>query len=387
MKLRTAVALFAACLSLTLLTGTSLQSSRNDKSSTRAIPEGFAPLEYLTGRWKGQGVPKNDPANAFRGWTETHSWAWVFQEGRPTALSLTVDGGHVLTSAKLTYDAAARRYRLDATLTSPPGGRIHLDGALDKTGKRLVLESMGKAPYYAGTVRLSMGPNANFVRYTIREDRKDPGGSQFRPFIEVGLTKEGESFASGTTAAERAKCIITGAASTMSVTYQGSSYPVCCTGCRDEFLDNPDKYIKKASLILKAEAGKAKSVGRPASRVSRLEDAFAGDVAEPEGNFDSEAKPGSPAEPAGKSDGSKAPSAADKATPPGAKGTKKQQLTTASKNPAKAASLLQIGQNLERNGGTGAALPYYRRIVKDYPDTPAAKTAAARIKAIGGHSQ
>ena len=46
------------------------------------------------------------------------------------------------------------------------------------------------------------------------------------------------------------------------------------------------------------------------------------------------------------------------------------------------AGLLRIGQNLEKSGKTDAALGSYRRIVKEYPDTPTAKTAAERIKAL-----
>ena len=52
-------------------------------------------------------------------------------------------------------------------------------------------------------------------------------------------------------------------------------------------------------------------------------------------------------------------------------------------NPAaRAASLLKIGQNLEKTGKSAAALGYYRQVVKDYSNTPAAKTAAERIKAL-----
>ena len=32
----------------------------------------------------------------------------------------------------------------------------------------------------------------------------------------------------------------------MTVSYKGKTYPVCCSGCRDEFNDNPEKYAKKA---------------------------------------------------------------------------------------------------------------------------------------------
>jgi YHS domain-containing protein len=369
-----------------LYTGLSAQASQGDEPRAAEIPAAFKALEYLAGSWKGQGVPKNDPANKFRGWTESHSWSWVFKEGKPVALSLSVDGGRVLASGTLTYDPARKLYRLECVLPPPAAGPVHLEGTLDSTGKLLVLENVGKLPHFAGSVRLSIRPNANFIRYTIREDRKEPGGIQFSPFIEVGLTKEGESFASGATSAERAKCIITGAASTMSVTYQGYTYPVCCTGCRDEFLESPEKYIKKGSLMLKADAGKPKSDRPSSSRVTRFEDAFAGDVAETEGKSDAPAQPGPPTKSAMKTDAPKAQAStsAAKSTPESKPATKKQGGTAPSKDAARAASLLRVAQNLEKNGGAGAALTYYRRIVKDYPDTPAAKTAGARIKALGG---
>jgi YHS domain-containing protein len=31
----------------------------------------------------------------------------------------------------------------------------------------------------------------------------------------------------------------------MPVTYKGKTYYVCCTGCRDAFKENPEKYIKE----------------------------------------------------------------------------------------------------------------------------------------------
>jgi len=384
MNHRVVLGLFTASLSLAVLTGLSFQAGQGDESRAAKIPAAFTALEYLAGRWKGQGVPRNDPANRFRGWTETHSWSWVFKEGNPVALSLLVEGGRVLASGTLTHDPARELYRLEGVMPPPAGGPIRLEGALDSTGKLLVLESVGKLPHDGGTIRLSIRPNANFIRYTIREDRKEPGGIQFSPFVEVGLTKEGESFASGATGAERAKCIITGAASTMSVTYQGTSYPVCCTGCRDEFLESPEKYIKKASLMLKAGAGKPKSDLPGSSRVTRFEDAFAGDVAETEGKSDATAQPGPAAKPSMKTDAPKAQASAAKSTPGSEPATKKPGGTAPSKDAARAASLLRVGQNLEKNGGTETALTYYRRIVKDYPDTPAAKTAGERIKTLGG---
>ena len=98
-----------------------------------------------------------------------------------------------------------------------------------------------------GKQRLIIWPNSNLIRYTLWLEHQDPGDPQFKKVIEVGLTKEGESFAAGGSAADLPKCIITGGAAAMTVSYQGKTYPLCCSGCRDEFNDNPEKYVKKAA--------------------------------------------------------------------------------------------------------------------------------------------
>jgi YHS domain-containing protein len=55
--------------------------------------------------------------------------------------------------------------------------------------------------------------------------------------------KDGESLAGGT---KKPECIVSGGAATMPVSYKGTTYYVCCSGCRDEFLANPEKYIAAA---------------------------------------------------------------------------------------------------------------------------------------------
>jgi len=36
-----------------------------------------------------------------------------------------------------------------------------------------------------------------------------------------------------------------GGLGTIEVTHAGKSYYVCCTGCRDYFNENPEKFLKK----------------------------------------------------------------------------------------------------------------------------------------------
>ncbi len=251
------------------------------------------------------------------------------------------------------------------------------EGTLDKSGKYLVLdhtESRGKTGKSKGTMRLSIWPNANFIRYTMAHDLKEPGSVQFTRLIEVGLTRDGESLAGVASASERPKCIVTGGAATMTLSYQGRTFPICCTGCRDEFNENPEKYIKKASLMA-AQAGKSKSGQPAASGVGRFEDAFANDVESPtqgKAAADGSSKTMTKIQPAADSNTSTAKTSS----------TKENERAAVAKQASRAASLLKLGQNLEKSGKTTAALDYYRRVVKDFAKTAAAKSAAERIKAL-----
>ena len=277
-------------------------------------------------------------------------------------------------------------YRLEGTEAKAGGSPITFTGTLDASGKLLVLdqiEPVAGPGRQSGTIRLSMRPNSNYIRYTMWVDRKEPGAIQYTRDDRGRPDQDGESLAAGSSSSEREKCIVTGGAATMTLTYQGRTFQICCTGCRDEFNENPEKYIKKASLIAQAAGAKSKSDQPSTSKVSRFEDAFAGDVVERAGDEGQDRRGRGQPEVA-KAETSPDPDADEaKSSSTGKSASKKAAGKTASSQPsARAASLLSIGQNLERSGKTDAALVNYKRIVKDYPDTPAAKTARQRIKAI-----
>ncbi len=302
---------------------------------TRAgdVPEAFAPFEYLVGGWKGTAIPA---ANKLKGWPERHVWGWKFDQGKPVALTLKFDGDKLISAGVLAYDPAAKTYRLDAKDADDKA--VRYTGKLDESGRALVLKADAKVP---GDPQISIRLNDNGVRYTVWVDRKEPGATRPRREIEIGLTKDGEALgAVGGPGGGGPKCIVTGGAATMTVTYQGKSYPLCCTGCRDEFNESPEKYVAKAAKLGQGttpEAGKAETTPtKPAAPVETKKDTT----------------------PSGKS--------------------------SAPNNSAKAASLLRLGQALEKTGKKAGALDYYQRILKEAPDTPEAKVAAERIKALEG---
>jgi YHS domain-containing protein len=308
-------------------------AAQDEPSATAGyeIPAAFAPFEHIVGPWKGQGIPT---ANKLRGWPERHLWAWAFADGKPVALTVEFEGSKILAKARLTHEG--NEYRLDGT--DADGKPVAYAGTLDDKKQNLTLERGSPLPDGARQ-RLILRLNSNQIRYLIWDERQPKGGSRFARSAEMQMGKEGESFAAGAAAANVPKCIITGGAATLSVSYNGQNYPVCCTGCRDEFEADPERWLKKL-----AARGGAASTSAPAP----------------------------------------APIAESK---PKADPTPDDESTSAPKTPAakdKAAELYDRATDLEKAGKTQAALTYYRMVVKDHPRSPQARQAATRIDALGG---
>ncbi len=226
------------------------------------IPPAFAPFEHMVGSWKGTASPT---INRVKGWSESHNWAWKFEKGKPVAMTMEWQGDKTLAKGLLNYNKTDKKYRLEGT--DPTGKPVNFVGSISPDGKSLTLDKSGTAKTESRE-RIIIRPNANMIRYTLQVDSQEPGAPQFKKQVEVGLTKAGESFAAGSGGENLPKCIMTGGAATIMVTYQGKSYPVCCTGCRDEFNENPEKYAKKAEETAKSQpvtgknpAGKAAGTG------------------------------------------------------------------------------------------------------------------------------
>jgi YHS domain-containing protein len=325
----------AAALMMVGVSSASGSSARELK-----VPEAFAPFEYLIGGWKGTEVPT---ADRLKGGEVEHAWAWKFNKGKVEGLSATFTGSKLLAKGELTYDESKKRYDLRAT--DPEGKPIAYAGALDPGGKMLVLKREG-LDGVGNEGQLTLRLNDNQIRYTLWFDSKKPKVARYARAYESGLTKEGESFASGANANALPKCIITGGSAALTVSHAGRTYPVCCTGCVAEFEADPEKYVKLAAM--KAEPAGAAPKAAPAP------------VAEPKAKG---------TDPASKKKGESA--------------KKKAEPKKADDPAAKAKSALRLGQALERQGNKAGAVSYYEKVVADYPDAPEAKVAAERLKALG----
>lgn len=363
----------AIVASVFVLGGLGARPSLADEPSSD-ITAAFEPFEHLIGSWKGSGIPT---ADRIRGWPEQHAWSWVFDKGNPIGLSVEMTGDQTLKQARLTFDSAKDEYELSGE--DPSGQPFVFRGKLDQGGRVLVLER--QEPLEGGVAqRLTFRLMTNKIRYVIWDERHEPGSPRFSRFIDVNMGKEGETFAAGSGTANLPQCILTGGAATMSVTYQGKSYPVCCTGCRDEFQADPERYAKKAAERADSDANQEKKSDSD-NGISR--------VGKDDGSFDA-LLDGSPS--SGKSEGQamkeeQEPSSesASPSTESGdtAKPSDSDESQKSSDDDDKAAELLKRAQDLEKRDRASSAVIFYRIILEDHPQTPQAKTAAERLKALG----
>ena len=198
--------------------------------------EALKPLNILVGSWKGTGTPEGSLEERQKGhWVETDTWEWQFK-GDDAWLAVTFDKGKHFASGDLRPRTDPGGF--DLTLTTVGKEKLTYTGTL--TGKQLVFERSIKDAKQVERLTFSL---LHDNRITYRLDTKPEGGTTFTRKYLVGLTKEGEAFAD--VGRSERECIVSGGTGTIAVTYEGKTYYVCCTGCRDEFKANPKKYVEE----------------------------------------------------------------------------------------------------------------------------------------------
>ncbi|QDV34342.1 tetratricopeptide repeat protein [Tautonia plasticadhaerens] len=327
-----------------------------------AVPAAFGPYSDLIGRWKGQAVPADDP---LRGWRESHEWAWAFEGGKPVGMALAIEGGKVLKAGRLTFDPESSSYRLEGI--GPGGESVAFVGTRDSKTNAMTLGRSGPE----GEDRLTIRPNSNGIRSDFWFDRKAPGSPQYARLVRANLGKEGVTFAAGGAVTGGSRCIVTGGAATIAVSAGGSTFPVCCSGCRDEVLADPGKYAQQ----LKERMASAPSDGSNAIGTGRGDGSFG-----PTPGRSSEVAKGDAPKPGDLGDRPDPGVGPDEDPEPDPEPSPTPSADAEARR--KAASLLRLGQTLEKQGKADGALGFYRRVVSEAPGTPEAKTAGARIEAL-----
>lgn len=193
------------------------------------------PFNDLVGSWRltctPEGTREERQANF---WTGTLAVQWKFKDSAAW-LEATYDKAKPFAHLEIRPTEKPGTYRIVAQTGDKQSvafegelkdKRLNADRHDDKAGETQRL-----------SVRL-LHSNRFVYTYEVKPDDK----SAFVKKYQVGATKEGESFASGPTGPE---CVVSGGLGTIPVSYMGQTYYVCCTGCRDEFKANPEKYIRE----------------------------------------------------------------------------------------------------------------------------------------------
>ena len=216
---------------------------------TVAPKEALQPFNVLVGSWRGSGAPDGTRDERLAGaWDETIAWEWKFKD-KDAWLEATFTKGKHFTKGELRYtpeDKDAKAPRFTLTLTGTDKSTSTYVGGLSDRDKVLTLtRTDGPASEEQRLVFSLLHHNRHLYRFETRPANTTVA---FTRKYQVGATKEGVAFADVPKGPE---CIVSGGLGTMKVSHKGKDYYVCCSGCRDEFRADPEKYIKEAEAKAK----------------------------------------------------------------------------------------------------------------------------------------
>jgi hypothetical protein len=202
-----------------------------DKQSAK---EALQALNDFIGTWKGTGGPDKPRPDPKETWNETVDWTWRFKRN-DTFLIMAVKSGKHFQSGELRFLPDKQRYQL--TIAAKDKKQVFEGELKDEI---LTLERLD--PDKKETQRIKMNLAGDGVRFILRYERKPAGRSVYVRDYQLACTKEGESLGARE---KKVECVVSGGLGKIPVSFKGTTYYVCCSGCKDAFLENPEKYIKE----------------------------------------------------------------------------------------------------------------------------------------------
>jgi hypothetical protein len=187
-------------------------------------------------------------------WTEASEWAWQFKDGH-AALVGQLDGGKYYQRFTVAPGEQPGQFVLTAShdegMSAAEAAPDRFVGTQSDGGLAFVAENPSAERPARISVRLVAGGDRMVVLY-----EKRAGDDAFARMAEVGSTRKGSSFAKN--AATGPECVVTGGLGEIAVEHNGKTYYVCCTGCRDLFLEDPDGVLAEFKARKAKEAAEKK---------------------------------------------------------------------------------------------------------------------------------
>jgi YHS domain-containing protein len=235
-----ALAVFAAgILGLTAMSGIAQPDKKVKPEDQAKVKKALQEVQDFIGLWNLEGTQKIGAKT--EAWKEKVSWGWKFKDGNAW---ITVDfnegKGKYFVSGELKYDLSAKDKK-KYILTLTPAGKGEMpqvfEGDYDKGSLKVERKDAKTGDVY----RITMNTAAEGARFAMKYEKQDGGKGLFGSLHAMTGTKDGASFAGGT---KKPECIVSGGSANIPVSYNGKTYYVCCSGCRDEFNAAPEKYTK-----------------------------------------------------------------------------------------------------------------------------------------------
>ncbi len=237
-----------ACLTILLGSVAAAAAAAETAGKVAADKQALAPLQALVGQWKGVGQPKR--ASNQGAWTEEGEWAWSFPTGR-AELVARLDRDKYYSQWRVQPGEKPGELVLLATPVGAPQGEPQMFNGSRGDGGWVFLAQSDSADLPARiSLRLAAGGDRLVVLYEKR------AGQDFLRMAEVGSTRHGSSFAKASLGGP--ECVVTGGLGKIAVEYQGKKYYVCCGGCRDLFLDDPQGVLADYRQRKAAEKNESK---------------------------------------------------------------------------------------------------------------------------------
>jgi len=204
-----------------------------DVKKIEELKKGLQALNDFVGTWNGDG--KSAPTKPKKEtWAETLDWSWRFK-GDDVWMTWKLKDGKVFKSGELRYVPATKNFQL--TAIDAKDQKVVFEGTIEKE----ILNLERTDPTTKETQRVRVNVAGDGVRLNMAVTRRGSGKTLFSPEYQIGYAMEGASLAGKE---KKQECIVSGGLGSGTVAYQGKNYPICCSGCRDAFNENPTFYIK-----------------------------------------------------------------------------------------------------------------------------------------------
>jgi YHS domain-containing protein len=228
-------ALAVAVLGLASPAGVAQAEKKAKPADLAKAKKALQEVQDFIGLWNLEGTQKT--GGTTNAWKEKVTWGWKFKDGDAW---LTVDfsegKGKFYQSGELRYDVEKKKYLLTLTPTGKDQPAQEFVGDFAKGA----LKAERKDPKTNDVYRITLNTVSEGERMAMKFDKQDGGKGLFSALFAMNGPKDG--LVSG--GPKKPECIVSGGAASIPVSFNGKTYYVCCSGCRDEFNANPAKYVK-----------------------------------------------------------------------------------------------------------------------------------------------